>query len=266
MISLPLLKKEMKSGWKMLVIFLAVVAMYTTIIVGMFDPNLGESLNMMAESMPQLFEAFGMSNPGTTMLEFVANYLYGFILIVFPLIYILLTCNRLIVRYVDRGSMVSLLATPNTRGRIIRTQLFGLVGGITILVAFATVLIVLTSYLFFDEGIDIPYLLLLNAGLWCLHIFFGGLAFLSACLFNETKLETGVAAGISILFILIDMLSQVGDKIDWLEYATPLTLFSTDLLITGDEEGIIRIGVLFVCGIVMMLAGGIIFKRKDLSI
>ena len=50
-----LFKREWKSNYKIFLIFIAIMTLYESIIVAMYDPKLGESLNMMAESMPQLF-------------------------------------------------------------------------------------------------------------------------------------------------------------------------------------------------------------------
>ena len=84
MINFTLLKKEIKSNYKILLIFIGVLTLYSSMIISMFDPKLGESLKQMAESMPGLFSAFKMSDPGSTMIEFISNYLYGFLFIVFP--------------------------------------------------------------------------------------------------------------------------------------------------------------------------------------
>ena len=70
-----LIKKEMKSQIKILILFLIVISIYSTVIVMMYDPQLGESLHMMAQSMPELFAAFGMQDPGLTMMDFIINYL-----------------------------------------------------------------------------------------------------------------------------------------------------------------------------------------------
>lgn len=114
--SLPLLRRELRANYKMILLFLAVITLYSTVIIAMYDPKLGASLDLMAESMPELFAAFGMTNAGATMLDFVANYLYGFILIAIPMLCLVLIAVRLVARYVDQGSMAYLLATPNTRG------------------------------------------------------------------------------------------------------------------------------------------------------
>ena len=66
--------RNLKTIYKPWIIFSAILTMYITVIIGMFDPALGESLNQMMESMPQLFSAFGMNAPGSTLLDFMANY------------------------------------------------------------------------------------------------------------------------------------------------------------------------------------------------
>ena len=95
--------RECRANYKIWLIFAAVLTMYSAVIVSMFDPKLGESLNLMAQSMPELFAAFGMASPGVTMLDFLVNYLYGFLYLVFPLVLVLLLVNRLLARYLERG-------------------------------------------------------------------------------------------------------------------------------------------------------------------
>ncbi len=55
MLCWPLLRREIRANYKILLIFCAVFTLYGAVIVGMFDPKLGESLNAMAASMPELF-------------------------------------------------------------------------------------------------------------------------------------------------------------------------------------------------------------------
>lgn len=266
MISITLLKKEWKYNYKIVILFLILISMYGSIIVTMFDPELGKSLDMMAQSMPEIFAAFGMSSSGATLLEFVSNYLYGFILIVIPFIFIVLMSSRLIARYVDRGTMAYLLATPNKRTKIITTQAIMIILCLIVLVTYATLLVILCANIMFDEGINILNFVILNIGLLGLLLFLAGMCFLSSCCFNETKLSTGVGAGLGILFILIQMLSQIGDKMEYLKYATPLTLFQPDKLIVQDSNAILCVLLLYFFGIIMFVLGIVIFKKKDLSL
>ena len=54
MINNTLFKREIKSNYKIMLIFMALISMYSSVIVLMFDPKLGESLSIMAESMPEI--------------------------------------------------------------------------------------------------------------------------------------------------------------------------------------------------------------------
>lgn len=264
--SAVLFQKEIKSNGKLWGIFALVLAMYASVIVAMFDPKLGESLNMMTQSMPEVFAIFGMLDVGSTMVEFVANYLYGFLLIGFPLVFIVLLSMRLVARYVDRGSMAYLLATPNKRRRLALTQAVVLLLGIFLLVGFVTVLCLIVSGAMFPGELDAGAFLALNTGLFCLLVLLGGVCFFSSCLFSDTRNAGGLGAGLTIGFILLQMLSRVGDKFDWLKYLTPLTLYDTSGLIAGDSTAWLWSILLLVFGLLLFGAGILVFCRRDLPV
>ena len=179
-----LFKKESKSNWLLLVIFLGVLSVYGSMITMMFDPKMGDSLKAMADSMPDLFAAFGMLNVGTTLLEFISGYLYGVLFIAFPGVFIIILTNRLAARYVDNGSMAYLLAAPVKRRRIMLTQAVFLLLCLLVMVGFVTGLILAFGEMLFPGELDIPAFLRLNAGLLGLLIFFGGACFCASCFCN----------------------------------------------------------------------------------
>ena len=86
--------------------------MYISIIIAMYNPAMQDLLNQYYDLMPGLMNAVGFSKDTASLIGFISSYLYGFILIAFPMIF---DTPRLIARYVDRGSMVSLLAAPVKR-------------------------------------------------------------------------------------------------------------------------------------------------------
>ena len=51
--SIPLLKREIKSNYKILLLFMGIVTLYSGIITAMYDPEVGTGINAMAESMPE---------------------------------------------------------------------------------------------------------------------------------------------------------------------------------------------------------------------
>lgn len=261
-----LLKKEFLGNYKLLLIFAAVLTMYGCMIISMFDPKLGESLQAMAQSMPGIFEAFGMLDTGSTLVEFLANYLYGFLLVVFPLVFIILLSTRLVARYIDRGSMACLLATPNSRRKIICTQAAVLALFVLVLDGFSFGLYCAVSASMFPGALDVLGFLLVNTGMLGLHLLFAGLCFCSVCVFTDIRYAMGAGTGICIAFVLLQMVARVGDKFDWLKHLTPLTLFDPKALAASDSQAILMTLPLYVAGLLLFIIGITVFQKKDLPL
>lgn len=264
--NLTLLKRELKANYKIMLIFLALLTMYSVVIVSMFDPSLGQTLLEMAQSMPGLFAAFGMRNVGTSLLDFMANYLYGFLFLAVPSVYILIMANRLMVRYVDKGSMAYLLATPNKRRKIALTQGFFLLLSMKKLLVYVSAVCVFACQLLFPGELDVGKFLLLNLGWFCLLVFLSGVCFCASAVCEEARTSYGVGGGLLTFFLLIQMLSQVGDKMKWLRYMTPMTLFDPQGIIAGKTQNIAWVAILLVAGLVLYAVGIGVFCKKDLSI
>ena len=266
MLSATLIKREIKANYKLTLIFMAVLSMYAGMIIAMYDPKLGDSLKMMAESMPQLFAAFGMLNVGSSLLEFVANYLYGFLLIAFPLVYITMLTNRLMTRYIDKGSMAYLLATPNKHVKIALTQAANLLLGLCVLVLYVAALGIALCEAMFPAQLDITKFIVINAGLLGLLVLFAGIPFCAACVFQDAKYAMGFGVGLPVCFVLIQMIGQVGDKFTFLQYLTPITLFDIDRLVAGEAQGVYQFLLLYAAGLLFFGVGIAIFSKKDLSL
>ena len=99
MINKTLYVREMKKSIKMLLIFAAVITMYVTIIIGMYDPEMMEMLKGFEEMMPELMASVGMTTGATSLLGFMVSYLYGFIFLIFPMVYCILRGNGLVSKY-----------------------------------------------------------------------------------------------------------------------------------------------------------------------
>lgn len=266
MISKPLFMRELKSNYKILLIFMVVMSLYISVVIAMFDPSIGDSFKMMAEAMPDLFAAFGMTAFSSVLIEFLAEVLYGFILIVIPLVFLVLLSNKLIGRYVDRGSMAYLLATPNTRRKIVTTQAIFSITANLCLVVFMIVLGIIVSGILFPGHLEIGKFLIVNFGLYTLLLFLSGLCFCSSCWFSDLKFSYGIGAGLCILFVVLKMLGQVSKDSKVFSYMTPITLFEPEKLIQFDHMAIAKAIILLVGGLIFYLIGILRFERKDLSI
>ena len=84
MFNKALFKLEWKTNYKILIIFCLILTMYTTIMISMYDPELGSALEVFSKSMPEIMAMVGMSGTPDTLVDFITEYLYGFIMIVFP--------------------------------------------------------------------------------------------------------------------------------------------------------------------------------------
>ncbi len=112
MLNMTLYKREMKGSLKLLLIFGAVLTLYISIIIRMYDPEMMATLDSFYEVMPEVMASVGMSAGATSLIGFMISYLYGFILLIFPMLFSILRGNGLVAKYVDRGSMVTLVAAP----------------------------------------------------------------------------------------------------------------------------------------------------------
>lgn len=267
MLSFTLFKRSLCSHWKTIAIFMGILAMYISVIIGMFDPkniDIVEQLSAMKLS-PELLSAFGFTLTDRSLLGFVSSYLYGMLLLAFPMICYIILSNALVCGLVDRGSMTCLLSTPCIRRKIIFTQGFFLVLSIAAIMFFSCVWGVIYSQMLFPDMLNIKGFILLNLGCFLVHFAMSGISFLSSCIFDDPRHSYLFGAGIPIVFLLLQMLSNVGEKLEFLKNFTPFSLFSPSDIISGSNIWLPFISM-FIIGIILYGSGIFYFSKKDLHI
>ena len=118
----------------------------------------------------------------------------------------------------------------------------------------------------FHTVLDIAAFCRMNIGLLFLLQFFAAVCYGAACSFNEAKCTIGIGAGLSIFFILMQMLSQISDRIDFIRYLTPLTLFDVKGLMSGEISAVAGAFILLFISIILLAAAGYWFRKRDLSL
>ena len=266
MFSKPLLKATIKQNFIVFMIILAVLMVYLPIIITMYDPTTQESLNDILKVMPQgLIAAMGFNEIGGELIDFIASYFYGFLILLLPMIYTIIACNRSIASHVDKGSMAYLLSTPNTRTKIAKTQSLFIIISTTIMIGIVTLVGLVLSNAAFPGKLDVKAFLILNLGSLLLYYALTGIGFFASCLFNDTKNSLMIGAGLPVAFLVIQMISDVGEKTSFLKYFTMFTLFDPDKIISG--EGFIgEFVALIIIAIVMYGLGFYVFKKRDLPL
>jgi ABC-2 type transport system permease protein len=236
MISMPLFKLDMKKAVRLMLVFIAILTMYSVIIIWMFDPEFADMLVQYQEIMPEMMSAFGMTGDTSSLVAFMNTYLYGFLMLIIPMIFELMLVNHMVMKYVDNGSLACILATPNSRKRVIITQILAILISIILLIGTVTLIGYLSAEIMFEGELDVEKYMNLNFSTLLLHFAISGIAFFAACIFDEEKGYLALGAGLPLTFYLIQMLSGMGDSLDKLKYVTLFTLFPADRIIAGKYD------------------------------
>lgn len=266
MFSKPLFKATIKQNYLVFFIILGVLMLYMPIIIGMYDPKTQDTMNeLLATLPPELIAAMGFSGASNTLLGFISTYFYGFLILLLPMIYTVIVCNRSIASHVDKGSMAYLLSTPNTRAKIARTQGLFILITITLLIGFVTLVGILLSAMQFKGQLDIEGFLLLNFGALLLYYALTGIGFFASCFFNDTKNSLALGAGLPVAFLILQMIADTGEETKFLSYFSLFTLFDPAKITQGSDY-IISFVILGVIAAVMYCAGIYVFHKRDLPL
>ncbi len=263
----PLFKYNIKTNRFLWFLLLAVMFMYYTIIISMYDPENIEALTKMLELFPkELMDAMGFSQFGTTLLTFIVGYIYGFLIFLFPLILTVVINHKLVASMVDKGSMAYLLSAPFSRIRVALTQA---ISGLVLITSFfilTTLSAVLVSELMFAGELDVSMFIKINLYTIVLYWAISSIVFFGSAIADDSKISLGIGVGVPVFFLVVQMLSGVGEDFKWLENLTMYTLFNPDKMIEGD--GFIWLGMFSLIAIALVLysAGIWIFNRKNLYI
>ena len=262
-----LFKYTFRSNWMMGLIFFAILLMYLGIIVSMYDPENLEAMSAMLEMLPpEMVNALGYGMIVTDMTTFIASYYFGFIIVLFPMVYVIMLGNRLVAKHVDHGSMTYLLSTPHTRTSIATTQGVYLAVSSALLIAIIGATGLAISEGAFPGDLDIGAYLKLALGAMLLLVSISSICFFFSCLFNDSKYSLALGGGIPVVFFLVSMLAGMSGSYDWLKYMTIFTLYEPASIISGEQVNIARFVGLLGISTVLYVSGVVIFRRKDLPL
>ena len=161
--SLALLKLQLKKNYKLLLIFLGILTMYMSVMISMYDPDDMEALASMLNLMPRdLLSAMGFSDMVTDLTGYLASWLYGMLMIAFPMVYSIILGNKLVAKKVDDCSFAYLLSTPLSRDKIIITKGIYALLSIVALFVFLTIMGVIMANLMYPQALNVAKFLLLN--------------------------------------------------------------------------------------------------------
>lgn len=264
--SFTLFKATLKKNWTLLLIFFGVLTMYMSVMISMYDPKQIEALMSMFKLLPEdLMKALGFSSLVTDLTAYLASWLYGLLMLAFPMIYSIILGNKLVAKMVDNGSFAYLLSTPNSRVKIIITQGVYALSSIAILFLALFVLGVVVCGSMFPGALDINGFFMLNLTTMLVNMVVMMISFFFSCLFNETKMSLGFGAGIPIMFILMNILGGASERTEILKKISIYGLYDPIKLVHGSEVWGVNLVYISII-IILFTASVLIFKKKRLPL
>lgn len=262
--NMTLFKSNIRNYWILIVAAIGVLLMYGMIGVSMFNPNDAEAMKQMFASFPEgMMKAFGFENMGTTLFDFVESFMYGFIIVIFPAIFLGLIAHGLIGKHTDKGSMVYILATPNKRTKLVLTQAIFLIISVTIILAAYMGIMLLTSEVIHPGLLDVESFLQLNWITYLSIMLMSSVAFLFSCIFNEARFSLGLGIGLPILFVFVGILRELSPDLNWLKFLSPYTLIGVQEIYTNTTYFIITSIALILASVGILVASTVIFNKRN---
>lgn len=264
--SLVLFGHTVKRNWGLLLIFICVLSFYLTVMTAMYNPEDMEGVAIMIDAFPAgITAAMGFDQIPTDLAGFLASWLYGSLMMGFPMVYSIILGHRLVAKMVDNGSFAYLLSTPLTRARIIVTRgiyaLASMLALFTAVFAFGT----LYSETQFPGELDVAAFLSLNITTMLLGMSVMMIVFFFSCLFNQARYSLGLGAGVPVMFLLMNMLGGSSPDLAFLSDISIFGLMDPMALAAGESALAVNlqygaiIATLFVASVV-------IFARKRLPL
>ena len=258
---------DFKATWGVMAFIVFMLLIYVSTAVAMYDPTSIQKMEDMFNLLPEgMLKAFGFDNLGTNLTGYLGHYFYGFIMIVFPIIYIALAANKLIARHVDSGSMAYLLTTPNTRVRIATTQAVYLLASLAVIFVVDVGILMLMTESLHPGLLDVGRFLLLNLVTYLTLAVVAGIGFFFSCLFNEARYSLAVGAGVPIVFLLAKMISEISSDLEWVRFFSLYSILDVDRILSSNSYAFVTSLILLAVLLVLNTAAIRVFDRKSLAI
>ena len=267
MISLPLFRMECRRAWPCWLAALLLLYAGGFGALALYDIDRIGWLDRLAAAWPELCAMLGLDGPTGTLVRFLATTLYGCLMLLLPLVYILPAAGRLMAGHTGGRSMGYLLAAPVGRRRVAATQQAVLWTGILTLWLLAGGGIALGAVLLYPGELEMGWYLLLHLDCLAVWIMMAGLCFFVSCHADRPGRYLAVSGELLALFYLLRMLGRLGGQLAAAGWLTPLSLFDPTGIVMGEETWpLVAPLLLLAAGVLFMRAGAAHFRRRDLPL
>lgn len=214
------------------------------------------------ESFPEaLIRAFGISNLGTLSGFLGAEFLN----LIWPLIvaiFAIMAGASVVAHEVEQGTAEMWLSVPESRASLLLGKLAALLIGLVglVVVTLATIIVGAAAL---GESVGAGNLLALGLVLLAFGIVVGGYAALFSSFSDERGRPAGMAAGVTLVFYLLWIVSGLSDSFGWLKYLSIFTAFQPQAALAGEPVPFLGVLIVIALGVICAGAAIAIFQRRD---
>ena len=261
-----LFKKEFNDSFKSLLIWASIISIIYILIISLY-PSIISSTNNINEILegfsPEMLEIFNMDI--IDLSKYSGWYTSeGLIFIILGIgIYSAILGSSIVLKEESDKTIEYLAVLPISRTKILLTKVF--VGIVNILLITFIVGLVNTVGAAIIEEINFSQILMISITpcLTSLILFF--ISLFVSMFFKKTNKSLSISIGLVFVFYLIDILTKLSDKLEWLKYLTPITLADTRSLISNNEFDIMYVFItiiicVFISGLSIML-----YNKKEFT-
>ncbi|ASP27933.1 ABC transporter ATP-binding protein [Spiroplasma corruscae] len=259
-ISLELIKDTSKKSvylWLFMTL-LPILMIITSFIVVLNNPNFIEQINNGKTTWDMV-----INNLVVKLIASTTGIVY-----LLMLVYILVTGNGLIASEVEKGTLVNLLTTNQSRKSVVLSKIFTFVSYLSLscLLFYITTIIGIIST-GHSENINYAVITLYFVGLFLLLLMMSSISFIASSYFNKSAYSLSFAGGIIILFYVLFFIAQIDESVNFFKYLTLNTLYRTDYNKTNELiKYLPQDIVMLLISIGLYTSGYFIFIKKDLPL
>ncbi len=224
-------------------------------------------MQVMIKSLPEsMTKAFGM-NPAQfiNILGFYSIY-YGMHIMILSGCFIITLSGNILSKEEREGTADFLLTRPLTRATIFGNKVLVLLSFFTLFWILQILVAVLFINFVSTENLDGTTLAILNFYGLSLNFFFAGLGLLLSLLPKKSKSLTGALVGIVVGSFVLNALSRISDKSEWIGWISLFHYADFEVATTGYGFEFWRFLILIGGGIASFIASFFIFRNKDILI
>ncbi len=258
---------NIRQHWVVVVGITAVLLMYASIAAWMFNPESAEAINDFLGVLPETFiKALGFDGLGTDLTTYLANYLFGFIYLMFPMLFVLFIATKLIGKPIDSGSMVYLVATPLRRSTIAITQILFLFDALFFVFAVNFIATYAVSEIRFPGMLDVAGYLILNVITYLVIGLLASIVFFMSVLPIDYGKAQGIAISFSVYAFIANALYKLSDSLSFLQYTTIFRFIDIEQALQSDATIWLTIGIVSALTLVFLAASVWVFEKRPLNI